>query len=164
DKGSAAVFEVAVQSEYFVATWSIFAPGAGGFGGERGPAGPKPQQTAADARLTLPTSPTQAALYRLLGDRHHMHIDPAAAAAAGQPRPFLHGLCTLAAATLPLAHRMQSHSADLRELEGRFAAPVFPGDRLDIELWTAEPGAARFAVTGAERAVISGGRARFSHG
>ncbi len=37
DKGRAAVFEVVVESEFFVATWSLFAPGAGGFGGERGP-------------------------------------------------------------------------------------------------------------------------------
>lgn len=40
DKGAAAVFEVKVECEYFVATWSLFAPGAGGFGGERGPSRP----------------------------------------------------------------------------------------------------------------------------
>ncbi|MEJ1230515.1 MAG: hypothetical protein WDM88_07690 [Galbitalea sp.] len=37
DKGSAAIFEVVVDSDYFSATWSIFAPGSGGFGGQRGP-------------------------------------------------------------------------------------------------------------------------------
>jgi acyl dehydratase len=164
DKGSAALFDVAVESGCFVATWSIFAPGAGGFGGERGPASPRPPQAGADTRLELSTSPNQAALYRLLGDRHHMHIDPAAAAAAGQPRPFLHGLCTLAAATLPLARELGAHPADLVELDGRFAAPVFPGDRLGIDVWRESPGAARFTVAGGEHPVITAGWARFSGG
>lgn len=162
DKGSAAIFDVAVESDYFVATWSLFAPGAGGFGGDRGPSAPKPPQGAPDTRLELATSPNQAALYRLLGDRHHMHIDPAAAAAAGQPRPFLHGLCTLAAATLPVARELGAHPADLAQLEGRFAAPVFPGDRLGIDLWPEDATAAAFAVAGPEHAVISGGRVGFS--
>ncbi|MGH3438829.1 MAG: MaoC/PaaZ C-terminal domain-containing protein [Sciscionella sp.] len=162
DKGSAAIFDVAVVSECFVATWSIFAPGAGGCGGERGPSSPRQPQAEPEARIPLPTFATQAALYRLLGDRHHMHVDPAAARAAGQPRPFLHGLCTLAAATLPLARTLGAHPADLRELAGRFAAPVFPGERLDVETWRGEPGTARFAVTGAGRSAISGGEASFS--
>ncbi|GAA4594971.1 hypothetical protein GCM10023194_63360 [Planotetraspora phitsanulokensis] len=64
-----------------------------------------------------------------------MHIDPEAAKAAGMPRPFMHGLCTLAAVTLPLAAAVGAHPADLVELEGRFASPVFPGDRLDVRGW-----------------------------
>lgn len=47
DKGAAAVFEVIVECAEFTATWSLFAPGFGGFGGERGPARPAP------ARMTL---------------------------------------------------------------------------------------------------------------
>ena len=85
DKGTAAIFEVEVLSEYFVATWSLFAPGGGGFGGERGPSGTKRPQAEPDRTVELVTSPEQAALYRLLGDRHHMHIDPEAAQAAGMP-------------------------------------------------------------------------------
>lgn len=64
DKGSAAVFEVAVESDYFVATWSIFAPGCGGFGGDRGPSAPGRGEEAADRSLQVSTFPTQAALYR----------------------------------------------------------------------------------------------------
>jgi acyl dehydratase len=160
DKGSAAVFDVVVESEAFVATWALFAPGCGGFGGERGPASPKRPETPAGLHAEVATAPNQAALYRLLGDRHQMHIDPAAAQAAGQARPFLHGLCTLAATTIELARSLDAHPADLVELEGRFSAPVFPGDRLGVTGWP-DDRAASFEVASGEHPVISGGRVRF---
>ena len=160
DKGSAAVFEVEVESKYFLATWSLFAPGSGGFGGERGPAAPRPPQAPPDLRLTMETGPEQAALYRLLGDRHAMHIDPAAARASGQPRPFLHGLCTLATVVRVLAGAADAHPAELSGFEGRFAAPVFPGDRLDVEAWREEDGL-RFEVRADGRPAVSGGRVGF---
>jgi len=157
DKGSAAVFEVVVESDCFEATWSIFAPGCGGFGGERGPSSPAPEATRAAYSMPLQTRPDQAALYRLLGDRHHMHIDPAAARAAGQPRPFLHGLCTLAAAVLPVASALGAHPADLATLAGRFSAPVFPGDLLEVRVW--EHGA--FDVASGGTPVIGAGAVSF---
>ncbi|MFF8596461.1 MaoC/PaaZ C-terminal domain-containing protein [Streptomyces sp. NPDC015220] len=161
DKGSAAVFDVEVVSDHFVAVWSLFAPGRGGFGGERGPAAPRRPETPADHRLTVTTHPEQAALYRLLGDRHPMHIDPAAARAAGMPRPFLHGLCTLAATTLPMARTLDAHPADLVALEGRFTAPVHPGERLTVDGWHDGEGALRFETSAGGRPAVSGGRARF---
>ncbi|TDC53696.1 enoyl-CoA hydratase [Actinomadura sp. KC345] len=161
DKGSAAVFEVAVESPYFEATWSLFAPGSGGFGGDRGPSARRRPEAEPDGTLTLQTSPNQAALYRLLGDRHHLHIDPEAAKTAGMPRPIMHGLCTLAALTLPLAKSQGAHPADLVELEGRFAAPVFPGDELHVETW--KDGEATLAEASLDgKTVISAARARFS--
>ncbi|UYP19456.1 MaoC/PaaZ C-terminal domain-containing protein [Rhodococcus sp. Z13] len=160
DKGRAAVFEVVVESDFFVATWSLFAPGSGGFGGERGPSTPAAPEGEADAVGTLVTRPDQAALYRLTGDRHHIHIDPAAAARIGQPRPILHGLCTLAATTLPLAEMLGAHPADLRRLEGRFAAPVFPGDTAQVRAW-GDMRDARFDVVTEAGAVLSGGHAAF---
>lgn len=162
DKGAAAVFEVTVDSEFFTATWSIFAPGCGGFGGDRGPSRPPGPHRPADERFDLPTQANQAALYRLSGDRHGMHIDPDAAVAAGQPRPFLHGLCTLASAVRRLAAGLGAHPADLVELEGRFTGPVFPGDALGVEVWS-EAAETVFTVTRHEHAVISGGRARFTN-
>lgn len=159
DKGSAALFEVVVESDCFVATWTLFAPGCGGFGGQRGPTSPKPPQTAPDHRLAVATAPNQAALYRLLGDRHHMHIDPAAARAAGQPKPFLHGLCTLAATTLAVARQHGASPADLRRLEARFAGPVFPGDELSVSCWGT--GAIAFGAEVGQRPVLTGGEAEF---
>lgn len=164
DKGSAAVFDVVVESDTFRATWAIFAPGCGGFGGERGPSAPDRPEADPDTRLGVATAANQAALYRLLGDRHHMHVDPDAARAAGQPRPFLHGLSTLAAVTLALADEHGAHPADLTRLEGRFAAPVFPGDVLDVSAWTevsTDRLGAAFEVTSAERPAVRGGSVTF---
>jgi len=169
DKGRAAVFEVVVESDYFVATWSLFAPGAGGFGGDRGPSAPSAPEGDPTVVGTLTTGPDQAALYRLTGDRHHIHIDPDAAARIGQPRPILHGLCTLAATTLPLADMLGAHPADLKTLSGRFAAPVFPGDTAQGRAW-GDATDARFDVTtdggavltGDGGAVLMGGHASFA--
>ncbi|MEU9317440.1 MaoC/PaaZ C-terminal domain-containing protein [Streptomyces sp. NPDC048295] len=169
DKGAAAVFDVEVSCDRFTATWSVFAPGCGGFGGERGPSAPRRPDRPAEHALTVATHARQAAFYRLLGDRHAMHIDPEAAKAAGTDRPFLHGLCTLAASLLPLAGALGVHPAELVELEARFAAPAFPGDRLGLAGWTEAPGpdnpgdpAVRFEASADDgRAVLTGGRARF---
>lgn len=158
DKGTAAVFDVTVESRCFAATWSLFAPGSGGFGGERGPRAPQQPAEEAARQHAVPTAANQAALYRLLGDRHHMHVVPEAARAAGQPRPFLHGLASLAGASLPLARSLGAHPADVRLLEGRFAAPVFPGDLLEVSSW---PGAGErdlvFSVTAEGRPAVTGG-------
>ncbi|MFG2961004.1 MaoC/PaaZ C-terminal domain-containing protein [Streptomyces sp. NPDC048291] len=160
DKGGAAVFEVAVDSAYFHAVWSVFAPGRGGFGGERGPGRPPAPTGRPTHRTGLETFATQAALYRLTGDRHLIHVDPAAAAAIGQPRPILHGLCTLAGTALRLADTLGAHPADLTELEGRFAAPVLPGEALSVAAWENAEDAA-FEVTRDGEPVLSGGRVRF---
>lgn len=163
DKGSAAVFDVEVDCAYFTATWSLFAPGAGGFGGQRGPAAPRRPGRPPEHTATVATHSRQAALYRLLGDRHAMHIDPGAAQAAGLPRPFLHGLCTLAASLLPLADRLGAHPAGLVELDARFAAPVFPGDRLGVRAWNGTGGSVLlFEASAGDRTVLTGGRARFA--
>lgn len=161
DKTSAAVFDVVVESDHFRATWAIFAPGCGGFGGERGESAPATPAGEPTATTVVPTAANQAALYRLLGDRHHMHIDPAAAQAAGQPRPFLHGLSTLASITLALADQVGAHPADLHTLEGRFAAPVFPGDDLEVASWT-DGTTARFEATADGRPALRAGHVSFA--
>ncbi|GBF15619.1 maoC like domain protein [Rhodococcus sp. Br-6] len=161
DKGAAAVFEVRVECEYFVATWSLFAPGAGGFGGERGPSKPPAPEGEPNLTTELVTAANQTALYRLLGDMHHIHIDPEAAAHIGQPRPIMHGLCTLAASTLPLARELGVHPADLKELQGRFVAPMFPGDTAELKAWGDASGLS-FELVREGKAAISGGYAVFA--
>ena len=101
DKGKAAVIwsETTVTTPDGKPLWtqkrSIFARGEGGFGGERGPStSSEPPQRAPDFELAIPVSPQQALLYRMCGDRNPLHSDPEFAAAAGFPRPILHGLCT----------------------------------------------------------------------
>lgn len=157
DKGGAAVFNVIVECEYFVATWSLFAPGFGGFGGSRGPSRPVVAAGEPDGGASVRSMPNQAALYRLLGDRHHIHIDPAAAQRIGQDRPILHGLASLAAATLPLAGLAGAHPADLVQLAGRFAGVVFPGDEISVRTWQG----GRFDASVDGRPVITDGLAVF---
>lgn len=157
DKGAAAIFEIEVDCHYFTAVWSIFAPGVGGFGGERGAKAELPVRVGEGSTLPYETAANAAALYRLTGDRHHIHIDPEASARIGQPKPILQGLATLAGALIPLADAQSKHPADLRELEGRFAGPVVPGDALLIRSWGDS-----FDVEKDGTAVISGGKAVFA--
>ncbi|WP_225993981.1 MaoC/PaaZ C-terminal domain-containing protein [Actinomadura rudentiformis] len=160
DKGSAAVFDVRVESRCFMARWSIFAPGRGDFGGDRGPAASPTAAEGDELTVALATFPEQAALYRLCGDRHAIHIDPAAARAIGQPRPILHGLCTLATSALGLARALGAHPADLRKLKGRFTAPVLPGDTLELRAKTSGT-AADFTVAKEGHTVIAAGHALY---
>jgi acyl dehydratase len=161
DKGSAAVFEIEVSSEGWRAVYSIFAPGRGGWGGERGPGRPPEADDPGSRRLRMSTSPEQAVLYRLTGDRHLIHVEPEAARAIGQPRPIMHGLCTLGFAARELPGLLGAQASDLAEIEARFSAPVFPGDRL--ELSASEPGAdgvIRFSVCAHDAVVLDRGSAR----
>ena len=75
---------------------SLFIRGKGGWGGERGPSGPQnvPPERDPDHVVTFETSPDQALVYRLNGDRNPLHSDPSFAAMGGFDRPILHGLCT----------------------------------------------------------------------
>lgn len=164
DKGSAAIFEIVVECAYFAATYTVFAPGAGGFGGERGTRRPEePEPVGEPVQTRVETFPEQAALYRLTGDRHLIHILPEAAHGIGQPRPIMHGLCTLGASVLGVARATGNHPAELRLLTGRFSAPVLPGQTLDIR---ADPvGEARsFAtqVTVDDNPVITGATLSFA--
>ena len=135
----------------------LFGGGFGGFGGSRGPSRPAAVDGPAGGVATVQTQPNQAALYRLLGDRHHIHVDPEAARRIGQDRPILHGLASLTSATLALADLAGAHPADLVQLAGRFAGVVFPGDLISVRRW--EDG--RFDALVEDRPVITEGLAVF---
>jgi acyl dehydratase len=163
DKGSAAVFDIEVSSPYFRATYGIFAPGRGGWGGERGPSAPRDPDGPPRLHGAADTWDSQAALYRLTGDRHLIHIDPDAARAIGQPRPILHGLCTLGMGVGELARLLGRHPCDLAELSARFSAPVLPGERLELRAWPErDDGSVPFAVATERAVALTAGTARFT--
>jgi acyl dehydratase len=161
DKGKAALVEVEVTSSLFSATYNIFLPGLGGFGGERGACAAPGEPVELVNETTFETGVDLAALYRLTGDRHPVHIDPAVASANGFDRPILHGLCTLGIAARIVAGQVGAHPADLTELEARLAAPVLPGDTLVVASGERD-GLVSFEARVGETTVLSGGKARFA--
>lgn len=160
DKGKAAVIwsETTVKAPDGTLLWtqkrSIFARGEGGFGGERGPSttGGAPER-APDFELTVPTSPQQALLYRMCGDRNPLHSDPEFAAAAGFPRPILHGLCTYGMTCKALVDNLLDGDVSvLKSYGARMAGVVFPGETLQLNVWKDDSaGAYTAVVTAPER-------------
>jgi acyl dehydratase len=139
DKGSAAVIVLeSTASDLFTTRTHIFVRGAGGFGGERGASGrvAVPDREP-DATVHTPTDPAQALLYRLCGDLNPLHVDPEFAAAAGFPRPILHGLCTYGMVCKAVVDALLD--GDVTRVAGfsaRFAGVVFPGETLRTRIWT----------------------------
>lgn len=161
DKGKAALVDIEATCDEFTAVYSIYVPGAGGWGGERGPAGSgQSVNEQRDWHGACQTSLEQAALYRLTGDEHPVHIDPELARGNGFDRPILHGLCTLGFVAREVAGAADAHPCDLRELTARFAAPVLPGALLNIAAGGCD-GELAFDTTVDDTVVLKGGRARF---
>jgi acyl dehydratase len=135
---------------------TMFVRGAGGFGGSRGAsaAWSLPDRDA-DEVVALPSRPEQALIFRLSGDRHPLHSDPAFARRNGFPRPILHGLCTFGFAARALIQALcGGDPAGLTGLSGRFAEPAYPGETLTTRIWRAEEGRALFRVTGPDGRVL----------
>jgi acyl dehydratase len=166
DKGKAAVvvLETSVSGLDGTPLWtqrrSIFARGEGGFGGERGPstAAAAPQR-APDIEVELPTLPQQALLYRLCGDRNPLHSDPEFAAAAGFPRPILHGLCTFGMTCKVIVDAcLDSDVSRVSSYGARFAGVAFPGETLKVDIWKDQGGLLASVVAPArDNAVVLSG-------
>ena len=145
DKGKGAVVVMASESHdaktgelRFRTRMSAFIRGEGGFGGERGPSGPRhvPPERAADHEVTYQTGPDQALIYRLSGDRNPLHSDPEFAKLGGFDRPILHGLCTYGFTGRALLHALCGSDPErFKSMEGRFSKPVYPGDALTVSMW-----------------------------
>ncbi|GAC70519.1 MaoC/PaaZ C-terminal domain-containing protein [Gordonia soli] len=143
DKGSAAVIiqEGVTVDDAGEPLWttrsSIFAKGEGGFGGERGSSARVDYpERAPDHRLSVPTLPQQALLYRLCGDRNPLHSDPAFAESAGFPRPILHGLCTYGTVCRAVTDSVLGGDvAAVGDFSATFAGVVFPGETVDVQVW-----------------------------
>lgn len=136
---------------------NLFVRGEGGFGGSRGSA----METRAlpgrppDLRIETPTARNQALLYRLLGDRNALHVDPAVARAAGFERPILHGACTFGVAGATMLRAFCGlDPARLKRLAARFAGPVYPGETLAFSIWR-EEGAVLFRAEALERGAVA---------
>jgi acyl dehydratase len=169
DKGKGAVVEVTSVSTdtrsgdpLFTVVMSAFIRGEGGWGGDRGPSGPKnvAPDRAADHEVTYQTRPDQALLYRLSGDRNPLHTDPAFAAFGGFDRPILHGLCTYGFTGRALLHTLcGGDPARFTAMEGRFSSPVLPGEALTVRMWeTGDTEAIYQTVGGDGRVVLDAGR------
>ncbi len=172
DKGSGAVIAseaVSVDAETgeprFTTRSSAFIRGEGGFGGDRGPSGPRnaPPEREPDHSVTYETRPDQALLYRLSGDRNPLHSDPEFAKLAGFPSPILHGLCSYGFTGRALLHALcGSDPARFKSMEARFSKPVFPGDRLTVHMWVDGNEAVFRTESQRGDVVIDQGRATFA--
>jgi acyl dehydratase len=136
---------------------AIFMRGDGGFGGTC-EGQPKPHalpQRQPDLAEILPTLENQGLIYRLSGDRNPLHVDPAVAAAAGFPRPILHGLCTYGVAGRAILSLLcENESARLKRLDVRFSSPVYPGETIRIDVWRESEGRAFFRAIAVERDLV----------
>ena len=172
DKGKAAVVETTSTAimdgePLFTLVGSSYMRGAGGWGGERGPSGPRnaPPESDPVHVVTYATSRDQAFVYRLSGDRNPLHTDPAFAAQGGFDTPILHGLCTYGFTGRALLHAVcGSDPSRFRHVEGRFASPVFPGEELTVRMWSTGDGETVFTTSAGtgddERVVIDQGLLR----
>lgn len=116
----------------------------GNFGGERGPKTESvspPEGKDPDFSVAYTTSPDQAALYRLSGDKNPLHIDPEFAKMGGFDTPILHGLCSYGYAGRAILKSVCGDDpAKMKSFHVRFKGVVFPGDTLTTEGWKLETG------------------------
>jgi multifunctional beta-oxidation protein len=144
DKGSAAVvrrgsttFDVSGKVVFYSENVA-FIRGSGGFGGQkkssdRGAATAvnTPPSRKPDKVVEEKTSDDSAALYRLMGDRNPLHIDPKFSAAGGFPAPILHGLATFG---ISGKHVFQAYGP-FKTIKVRFSGTVLPGQTIITEMW-----------------------------
>jgi len=135
---------------------TMFVRGAGGFGGKVGmQPDPIPKaEGVPDVTTDVATALNQALLFRLLGDRNPLHVDPALARQVGFDRPILHGACTFGIACAEVLRRFCDHDpAVMTRLAARFAGPLYPGETLRFAFWRL-PGGVAFRAEAAERNAV----------
>ena len=171
DKGKAAVVVTEAETKLksgellWTTRSSVFIRGEGGWDGDRGPSGPQnvPPERTPDHEVTLQTSPDQAFVYRLSGDRNPLHTDPSFAAIGGFDRPILHGLCSYGFTGRALLGALCNNDVTkFNHIEGRFSSPVMPGDALTVRMWTIASGGTVFTTSVGDRVVIDQGLVRHS--
>ena len=155
DKGRLTIVEIDVIAPNFEATYTILLPGIGGWGGEPPPPSEQHAPLVENWTGSVDIGPDAAALYRLTGDKHPVHIDPSVAAAMGLDGPILHGLATMGTTAGAVAAAVGAHPADLSAARVRLSNPVYPGCELRIAVETGES-AARAEASVEDATVMSG--------
>jgi acyl dehydratase len=147
-------------------TSTSFARANGGFGGPSGPLKEphKPPSRAPDLVCDLPTLPQAALIYRLSGDYNPLHAEPEYARRAGFKMPILHGRCTFGVAGHAILKSCCDYDpAKLIAMEGRFSAPVYPGETIRTEMWRdGNVVSFRSLVAARDAVVLNGGRAEIA--
>jgi multifunctional beta-oxidation protein len=155
DKGNAAVVRRAATTvekesgrEVAYNESVSFIRGAGGFGAartgkERGAATadnkpPADREGKPDAVVECPTGEEVAALYRLLGDRNPLHVDPEFARGGGLEEPILHGLATMGICVLAVMRKFGGVDVGVKSVKVRFVGTVKPGETVVVEMWKVE--------------------------
>jgi acyl dehydratase len=143
DKGALVMTECTVREKasgdvVCALTSTTFCRADGGFGGPAGPVKAphevpeSPPQHVCD----LPTLPQAALIYRLSGDYNPLHADPAYARKAGFKMPILHGRCTFSITGHAILKTLCGYDPSrFVAMEGRFSAPVYPGETIRTEMW-----------------------------
>ncbi|KAK4624200.1 Peroxisomal hydratase-dehydrogenase-epimerase [Fulvia fulva] len=144
DKGNAAVVRSRNETTdasgklLFVNEGVTFIRKAGNFGGQKKPsdrgaatADNNPPSRNADRIVEEKTSEDLAAIYRLMGDRNPLHIDPEFSKVGGFETPILHGLASFG---ITGKHVFQSYGP-VKSIKVRFAGVVLPGQTIFTEMW-----------------------------
>jgi acyl dehydratase len=172
DKGTGAllVMDTEIRSadggEPIAATRAkLFAQGKGGFGGPRGPADEamdwRLPDRAPDMMVSLPVGLNQSLIYRLMGDHREHGTLLENARADGFDRPVFYGLGSFGLACRALVKGLCGGDvARFGHIETRNAKPVYPGDRLDTQIWRTADGALFRVLANGERVSLDRGRFR----
>jgi acyl dehydratase len=169
DKGKHAAIELTshgtdADGAVFVARSQTMVLGAGGFGGQRGPAADPDPDGPPDEVSDDVVRPEQAAIYRLSGDRNQLHIDPAVARKFGFDNVFLHGLCTLGFAARAVINKIgHGDPQSLTSLSCRFAKPVQLDAALRTEMWRTGD-SVRFRTLQGDLVALNSGNATLAGG
>lgn len=152
DKGSGELLEVltraidAAGSPVVEMTWGLFIRGSKKDQKPEEKAAPKEEQAPKPERgarafdVVWTVAADQSLRYaEASGDRNPIHTDDAMAKMAGLHGKILHGLATMAFASIAvIARAAAGDPARLKRLKVRFTKPVYPGDTLTATGWLVE--------------------------